>query len=369
MQNLAIRATLACLILAGFAQAQEKDQWVGMKVVTKYRRPPKVDGREVEDGSRMLFYAVERTDGDHLWVVSKGVEGWLRAEDVVPLDRAVDFFTEEIRSDPGNAAAYECLGQVRDKLDDLDGALADFTEAIRLDPKCKRLYWRRGEILGDKEEYDRAIADFEEIIRLDSKDPQGYLGRGMIRGLKKEYDRGLVDINEAARLDPKDPDVYSLRGGFYYEMNDFDRALADYTAAIRLDPIDDLSFEFRGKSLAKKHEFDRAVADLDEAIRIDPEEADHHNARAMLWAACPDPKFRDGKKAVEAATKACELSSWKIPVHIDTLAAAFAEAGHFDEAVSMERKALRLEAADVEDTKAYQGRLALYLDKKPYREP
>ena len=81
----------------------------------------------------------------------------------------------------------------------------------------------------------------------------------------------------------------------------------------------------------------------------------------------PDAKFRDGKKALESATKACELSEWKDSYHVDTLAAAYAEAGDFDAAVKWQTKATALYEPG-EDQKNAQWRLKLYQEKKPYRE-
>ena len=84
-------------------------------------------------------------------------------------------------------------------------------------------------------------------------------------------------------------------------------------------------------------------------------------------ATCVDAKYRDGKKAVESATTACELSQWKNAYHVDTIAAACAEAGDFEAAVKWQTKANALYAAGEEREKA-QARLKLYQEKKPYRE-
>ncbi len=61
-----------------------------------------------------------------------------------------------------------------------------------------------------------------------------------------------------------------------------------------------------------------------------------------MWATCPDEAYRDGAKAVESATKACELGGWKDADHLDTLAAALADAGEFAEAVRRQEEALGL---------------------------
>ena len=123
----------------------------------------------------------------------------------------------------------------------------------------------------------------------------------------------------------------------------------------------------RGYARSAKNEYEKAIADYNEAIRLDPKDHNAYNGRAWLWATCPDAKYRDGKKAVESATKACELSAWKDPNNIDTLSAACAEAGDFDVAVKWQSKAVEL-LSDEKEKEDYRSRLKLYQEKKPYRQ-
>ena len=78
-----------------------------------------------------------------------------------------------------------------------------------------------------------------------------------------------------------------------------------------------------------------------------------------------DDRFRDGKRAVELATNACELSSWKNAYGVCTLAAAYAEAGDFENAVKWQEEFLRL-CSEV-DRKKWSYLLDLYKSGKPYR--
>src|SRR5213595_2813860 len=80
-----------------------------------------------------------------------------------------------------------------------------------------------------------------------------------------------------------------------------------------------------GDSDEASAEYDKAIADYDEAIRLDPKYALPYNGFAWLLGTCPQVSFRDGKKAINYAIKAWELS--KDPAFLDTLAAAYAEAG------------------------------------------
>ncbi|MEK7842393.1 MAG: hypothetical protein AAB197_06930, partial [Deltaproteobacteria bacterium] len=73
-------------------------------------------------------------------------------------------------------------------------------------------------------------------------------------------------------------------------------------------------------------------------------------------------------KALEYAKKACELTDWKDPYKLDTLAAAYAEAGQFDEAIKWQEKALEFPEYPKDEREKADLRLKLYKEGKPYRE-
>jgi tetratricopeptide (TPR) repeat protein len=116
-----------------------------------------------------------------------------------------------------------------------------------------------------------------------------------------------------------------------------------------------------------RRDYARALAAYGEQIRLYPEFDHAYERRAWIWATCPDPQFRDGRLAVESATRACELTNWKAAAVLDTLATAYAESGDFEAAIKWQRKALEL--APTRAWKGYQeDRLALYMAGKPYRQ-
>jgi tetratricopeptide (TPR) repeat protein len=83
------------------------------------------------------------------------------------------------------------------------------------------------------------------------------------------------------------------------------------------------------------------VVDHIEAIRVAPHAAEAYNNFAEFWACCPDVSRRDGKVALELANRACELSAWEDAVCLGTLAAAHAELGDLQLAVSWAERALQ----------------------------
>jgi tetratricopeptide (TPR) repeat protein len=113
----------------------------------------------------------------------------------------------------------------------------------------------------------------------------------------------------------------------------------------------------------------KLVAFYERRLRNSPNRSRARNGLAWLLATCPDDDIRDGAKAVEHATKACELTNWENAAFVDTLAAAYAESGDFDSAVKQQRKAIELLSEEDEGPRAdMEERLKLYQSGKPYRQ-
>ena len=123
----------------------------------------------------------------------------------------------------------------------------------------------------------------------------------------------------------------------------------------------------RAGDLVENGEIDNALHDYTEAIRLHPKNATGYREIARLRATCSNERYRDGKKAVEYATQACERSAWNDPNSVSVLAAAYAEDGDFTKAVKWQEEAVAL-SPENEKTKRSE-RLQLYRAKMPFREP
>jgi Flp pilus assembly protein TadD len=97
--------------------------------------------------------------------------------------------------------------------------------------------------------------------------------------------------------------------------------------------------------LAEGHQFAEAVQYYQEALRLKPDFQEAVNNLAMLRASCPQAKFRNGAEAVQLAETACRLSERRNPSFLGVLAAAYAEAGRFDDAVKTIQEALAISKA------------------------
>ena len=106
-----------------------------------------------------------------------------------------------------------------------------------------------------------------------------------------------------------------------------------------------------------------------ESLRLQPDQASLLNNLAWIRATHPDARLRDGAGAVSAAQRAVELSHGD-PAMMDTLAAAYAEAGRFADALATARKALALVGKQNDEAAAsgLRARIALYTAGQPYRQ-
>jgi tetratricopeptide (TPR) repeat protein len=314
--------------------------------------------------------AVELEPNDALAYVSRGAAWGVQGE----FDKAIADLDQAIRLDPKHELAYNNRGTAWLEKKEYDKAIVDFTVDIRLYPKDVSAYSNRGSAWMAKREYDRALIDLDQAIHLDPKHAPAYNNRACVWLAKQAYDKAIADCNEAISIDPENAQAYILRARTWIEKKEFDKAVADCNGAIWLDRetanssvVCGRAYVIRGRALQGMKDYGEAIADNNHAIRLDPESVDAYNNRAWLWATCPDAKYRDGRKAVESATKACELTRWNEPPIIDTLAAAYAESGDFAEAVKWQAKAIAL-LDDDKKKDDYRSRLKLYEQRKPYHE-
>jgi membrane associated rhomboid family serine protease/tetratricopeptide (TPR) repeat protein len=216
------------------------------------------------------------------------------------------------------------------------------------------------------------------------------LERGQEQRAAHQLDQAIRSFQEAARLVPADERPHQRLGALYLAQNQPDQAVREYAEALRLNPDDPLSrvglaeaYQAQGNT-AKAQElmrglmraakltadeeatlgtelyqhklYEQAVAHLERALQLDPKLAVAHNNLAWLFATSEDPKFRRPRQALEHAQRAVELTNWKQPEFIDTLAEAYYAIGNYQAAVNAEVRALQLAPNHPE----YQQHMARY---------
>jgi tetratricopeptide (TPR) repeat protein len=214
---------------------------------------------------------------------------------------------------------------------------------------------------------EKELTKYTVSIRLDPKNAGHYLNRGHFWNRKGEDEKAIADYSEAIRLDPENAAAYSYRGGEWNNLGAHEKAIADFNDAIRLDPKDATAYRIRGFLWKDKGDYEKALSDFGVGIRLAPNDPAALSSFGWFLATCPNEKYRNGERAMELATKACELSRWKAGYDVSVLAAAYAENGEFEKAVYWQQRAQNL-FSEPRHKRRGDTVLELYKSGKPCRD-
>jgi len=147
-------------------------------------------------------------------------------------------------------------------------------------------------------------------------------------------------------------------------------AIEQLQAAVRLAPDFALAHFELAAVFTELGRPANAVPHYREGLRLQPNSIEALNNLAWTLATHPDDRVRRGAEAVSLAERACALTRWEQPALIGTLAAAYAEAGRFNDAITTAEKAKALAESKGDAALASKNAslLELYRAGKPYRD-
>lgn len=156
----------------------------------------------------------------------------------------------------------------------------------------------------------------------------------------RHYDEAVVALSGVIDMIPGDFEAYNYRGVARAYKKDFDGAIEDYTMALKIKPEYAEALNNRGFAWVKKGNLAKALDDFSRAIELEPYFLDAYNSRAWILATSSDKRYRNGKQAVELAKKGVAIN--ETVDSLDTMSAAYAANGQFDEAIASQKKVIEL---------------------------
>jgi tetratricopeptide (TPR) repeat protein len=221
-----------------------------------------------------------------------------------------------------------------------------------------------------RNETERALAEYQQVLRLSPARYEPYSNIGRILSDAGQPEAALEYCRTAAKLKPASPSMHNHLGLVLIQLGRFDEASEEFAEALRLDANNAGAHFQLGRTRLKQGRDAEAVSSLREALRLDPNNFSMLIYVARVLAADENPPGRNGAEAVIFASRAAELVGGEPPVVLDTLAAAYAEAGRFAAAVQTQQRALNLIRAHGPsgDEPALRQRLELYQNHQPWRE-
>ena len=186
------------------------------------------------------------------------------------------------------------------------------------------------------------------------------------------FDDAIQQCQKALKLDAHCPEAHNNLGAALEGRGRLDEAIEEYRKAVEFKPDYAAAHYNLGLGLAHRGRFEEAIANYRTAIEIEPDYVMALNDLAWQRATCPQATLRDGKAAIDLARRAVGLSGGQAPELLDTLAAAYAEAGLFSQATETVSKALDLACKQNKPAlvAALKARLRMYdVLGTPYRQP
>jgi tetratricopeptide (TPR) repeat protein len=321
------------------------------------------------------------------------------------LDEAIEHYRRALRIEPDHIEAHSNLGTALVKAGRIPEAIEQYRQALRIKPNYADAHSNLGTALAGLGRFSEAIEQYRDAVRIDPQFAEAHYSWGLALAALGRYSDAVDEYQQAVRIKPGFPEAEDNWGIALFTLHRLPEAIAHYRQAVRIKPDYIQGHNNLGNALVEWGCFAEAVEHYQQALHIKPDFAEaqlnlalallrtgkmreaiehgRHAARLMpnqaailrfvawLMATHEPADGGDPAQAVQWAEHACAQTGRRDVACLDTLAAAYAAAGRFDEAVTTAKEARRLAEAAGQQTLAdeIQMRLNLYRDRKPYREP
>ena len=284
-------------------------------------------------------------------------------------NRALSEATEATKSEPSNASAYYILAAILDEIGDSPQAVAQSGRGLELDSANGVCHLQLGISLAKQGDLTRALSEARRALELQ---PENARADDLVFTLAREFHRAeaLAIGRDALAVSPFDPDLHYRVGLAAGEVGNFPIAVPQFGYALLLQPSRaevesrlHLAVVFAAQSATAPEQLAAITSSAPESPKL-------LNELAWILATHPDAAVRKGAEAVRLSERACTLTNRTRPNFIATLAAAYAEAGKFSEAIATAQEAATLARSigEIKTARLAEDLLTSFQSNQPYRE-
>jgi Flp pilus assembly protein TadD len=241
----------------------------------------------------------------------------------------------------------------------LGGLMSGVLAVLMLCAWKQTAYWKDGESL------------WTHTLACTTDNEAAHYGLGLTLLQEERLDEAITHYQKALEINPDNAEAHNNLGNALQQKGKLDEAISHFQQAAEINPGLEKAHYNLGVALCQMGRGEEAISHFQQALQIKPGDPKIQNNLAWLLAVCPQASLRNGARAVELARQANALTSGEDPIILHTLAAAFAEAGRFPEAVETARHALALAGAQSNTGLAgqLQVEMKLYQAGKPFHGP
>jgi len=275
-----------------------------------------------------------------------------------------------LRLRPFFVEAWFNLGALKADQGDAEAAAQAYAAALQFRPDYANAHLNLGQVLMVQHKWDEAIAHLRTGLRAAPQNEKAHFALGAALASTKQYAEAAVQFAEACRLHPDYIEARESLGQALFFQGKLPEAMPELRRALQARPSA-MNHYYLALALHAQRQLDEALPHYREAARLAPDKPAYLNDLAWVLATHPRAEVRDGNQAVRLAERACQLTQFREPMFVGTLAAAYAEAGRFPDAVKTAERAQDLAAAAGLKKLAERNQqlLELYRAGKPYHEP
>lgn len=321
--------------------------------------------KKFDDAEKLLKDAVEIDSG----ITARIAFGGVRMMQNRP-EEAAEQFRLALKQDPDSAEAKRNLGAVLVQMRQTTEAEQLFRELLAKNPSDYVSTVRLATLLAQLNRPDESIPLYVKATELSPNHPSLHLEFATALMSFSKLDEALVEVRKHLELKPNDALALQMMGTLLIATKDYKAANEALERSVAIQPRQLEAYRGLVEIALKENAPARAKAILTKALETMPKAAPLANLLAWILATTPDKEVANAQEAIDWAEKACRMAAYKSHEFLDTLAAASAAAGKFDDAVRWEKEAIRLatEAKQTASIESYQKRLALFESKQPYVE-
>jgi len=249
---------------------------------------------------------------------------------------------------------------------EFEKALEVLGKAYGLQPSSPAVLLLRASMYQELEQDDKALADVDQVLKLFPGHPLAMRFRAMLLARSGKFDLAAAELEKLQKAEPQDWEVELQLALFYSAEGQTKKAIETFSSVLKRQPDSTVALRGRADALLGVGRQDEAIADYEKVLQLDAEDTGVLNNFAWVLATSPNEKLRNGRRSIELATKACELTEHKQAHILSTLAAGYAETGDFDTAIKWSQKAVDLGGEDLAE--ALKKELETYKKGEPFRE-
>jgi tetratricopeptide (TPR) repeat protein len=251
-----------------------------------------------------------------------------------------------------------------------DLALEHLFIALKLNPNYEKVYNGLGETYLSLNQFDQAIKQLNKSIEIDPEQFDAYRLLGRLYYQQKNYEQAFHYAQKALSINPDQFIILNRLGALYYRQKKPEKAIESFKKSLEIKPEQPDVMNELAVGLYGQGKVQQAITLWQDALAIDPEQFYAANSLGLIKATSKENEIYDPTGALKFARQACELTGYKHPGILDTLAAALAANGQFEKAAETAVKALEIAkaAGQTKQAQSIQQHLDLYKKRKARRE-